>query len=480
MKLTAELTREFLETELPRVFLTLSRQRPFRVTYKNAKLSVFNGDRIINIHEDKLHNLIVDVLIIKSFRVSNYSSSYSYVSYLLPIIEALLSFVSENLDVYEAPYGGWKITRSPYSEDRFEEYVEDLKEEKLVLKSCAERIQSSLERRLIETANCEPELHYEHTVVFYATNREGVGGKLHFGRGRSNEMHYGFVDVSIPISHVSGKVERPLELFRVSLGKENKRKHITIERGYRLDKGEFLSSLSHSSRKQSVMLFIHGYNVNFNDAIYKSAQLKYDLNYEYPLVLFSWPSQGRLLGYVADKEQAFYSSRFLAELLRDISNLGIDEVLVLAHSMGSLCLAEAIKKLDSPGPLLSKLALAAPDIQKQAFLQEYSTYIKTAFNKVTLYASSKDKALLCSKYANSAVRLGDAGEDITVVDGVDTIDMSEVDNGVFSLNHSYISEKNSAMTDMHNFFINSIPARLRRLKSKLTRDKDEYWAMYGD
>ncbi|MEH0370034.1 alpha/beta hydrolase [Vibrio mimicus] len=480
MKLTVHLTREFLETQLPRVFLTLSRQRPFRVTYKNAKISVFNGDRTINIHEDKLHNLIVDVLIIKSFRVSNYSSSHSYVSYLLPIIEALLSFVGESLDVYEAPYGGWKITERTYSESRFSDYVEDQKEQKLVLKSCPERIQSSLEKVIIKSIDFEPELHFEHTTVFYATNRDGVGGKLHFGRGRSNEMHYGIVDVSIPISHVSGEVERPLELFRVSFGKENKRKHITIERGQRLDKGEFLSVLSHSSRKQSVMLFIHGYNVNFNDAIYKSAQIKYDLNYEYPLVLFSWPSQGSLLGYVADKEQAFYSSSFLAELLCDISNLGIDEVLVLAHSMGSLCLAEAIKKINSSSPLLSKLALAAPDIQKQEFLQEYSTYIKTAFDEVTLYVSSKDKALWCSKYANSAVRLGDAGENITVIDGVDTIDMSEVDRGLFSLNHSYISEKNSAMTDMHNFFINSIPARLRRLKSKLTRDRDEYWAMYGD
>lgn len=476
MNVSALLTIEFLESELPCGFNTLSQKKPFHVSYSNNRLTILKKSKITNIHVDKLHALIVDVSLEKSFKVSKYYSSHKNVSYLLPIIAKLFVFLEEDLDSYFMPYGGWGDILFPHDNDMNADECFGYSKERNEIEESAGIVCELSYKKSYPLAEPEPETEHVITDVYYATNRKPVGGKLRFGNRRSKELNYGAVKVSIPLLHKSGNVERPLSLFKIHF-KENKKKHICIDSGVSLQHSEFFNSLSNDSEKKSLMIFIHGYNVGFNEAIYKAAQIKIDLNYEYPFVLFSWPSQAMVHGYVADKEQAIYSSSDLAKLLKDIADQGIEEVLVLAHSMGSLCLAEAIKKLDPSSPTISKLALAAPDIEAQAYIQDYSTYIKTAFDKITLYASSKDKALLISKRVNRSVRLGDAGSNISVIEGIETVDMSAADNSFFSLNHSYVSESNVALTDIHGFLINSIPAKLRRLNVKFTKDMKEYWAI---
>jgi esterase/lipase superfamily enzyme len=474
LELSKEVTIKFLETELPRPFLTIARKKPFWVVYDKSQLVFFNGKKQFKVNIIKLHELIVDVLFLKSLVVSDYSLEHRNVSYLLPIIAKMLSVEGENINDYLAQFNSWeremKSLDNLTSVDEFHERLEN----KFVAKSVASKIENCIR---LEMHSEVPEIPYVISEVFYATNRKSVGGKDHFGPTRQKEMNYGVVNVSIPKEHLSGRVERPSSVFRLEL-KENKKKHFSIDKGWALKQSEFYCTLSTRSNKRSLMLFIHGYNVSFKNAVFKAAQLKYDLNYEDPFVVFSWPSQSKVLGYAADKEQALYSSNALAELLNEITNLEIEEVLVVAHSMGSFCLAEAINKINTPSKEISKLVLAAPDISKQAFKEEYGDSIKQFFKNITLYASSKDKALISSNYVNKADRLGDAGSNISVTDGLETVDMSDVDHGFFSLNHSYVSENNIALTDIHNFLINGIPAASRRLKSKSNQNQQMYWMMH--
>ncbi|TOH85111.1 alpha/beta hydrolase, partial [Vibrio parahaemolyticus] len=85
-----------------------------------------------------------------------------------------------------------------------------------------------------------------------------------------------------------------------------------------------------------------------------------------------------------------------------------------------------------------RLVLAAADIQKQAFFERYCEKIKASFNMVSLYASSSDKALIASNMINESERVGDTRNGIVVVDGIESIDMSELDDNLFSLGHSYV------------------------------------------
>jgi esterase/lipase superfamily enzyme len=90
-------------------------------------------------------------------------------------------------------------------------------------------------------------------------------------------------------------------------------------------------------------------------------------------VLFSWPSQGQVAAYGADKDSASYSRDYLISLLAMLtSSPKVGDVLVVAHSMGAKLLVDALQQLRAQGKnqviaRLGRVVLAAPDINAQAF-----------------------------------------------------------------------------------------------------------------
>jgi len=60
----------------------------------------------------------------------------------------------------------------------------------------------------------------------------------------------------------------------------------------------------HGARKPGVLLFVHGYNVSFEDAARRTGQLAYDLGFEGPTVFFSWPSRGSVTAYTRRADRA--------------------------------------------------------------------------------------------------------------------------------------------------------------------------------
>ncbi len=65
-----------------------------------------------------------------------------------------------------------------------------------------------------------------------------------------------------------------------------------------------------------VLLFVHGYNTRFEEAVYRFAQIAHDAGAPVVPVLFTWPSRGRLFDYVYDRESATYSRDALEALLQ--------------------------------------------------------------------------------------------------------------------------------------------------------------------
>lgn len=63
---------------------------------------------------------------------------------------------------------------------------------------------------------------------------------------------------------------------------------------------------------QQVLVFVHGYNNSFEDAIKKAAQVKVDMPWKGPIVAFSWPSYGDAINYLGD--EAMYQSSLQAFL----------------------------------------------------------------------------------------------------------------------------------------------------------------------
>lgn len=152
----------------------------------------------------------------------------------------------------------------------------------------------------------------------------------------------------------------------------------------------------------TVAVFVHGYNYSHQEALFRTAQLGADAEPLPPPILFSWPSQASLTGYVADKDEALASRTELTRLLVLISRThGVKRIVLFAHSMGSLLAIEAVRQLEleKQSSTTEKLdiVLAAADIDADLFLSQLND-IGRLPRPITLLVSRKDKVLRVSSF----------------------------------------------------------------------------------
>jgi esterase/lipase superfamily enzyme len=125
--------------------------------------------------------------------------------------------------------------------------------------------------------------------------------------------------------------------------------------------------------KHKAFVFVHGFNNNFQESLFRLAQLQADAKIDGTPILFSWPSQGQVGAYDMDKEAASYSRGYLMALLTMLSSSPeVSDILVVAHSMGAMLTVDALRQLRTEGKnrviaRLSRVVLAAPDINAQTF-----------------------------------------------------------------------------------------------------------------
>jgi esterase/lipase superfamily enzyme len=230
------------------------------------------------------------------------------------------------------------------------------------------------------------------------------------------------------------------------------------------------------------MLFIHGYNVTFTDAIFKAAQIAYDANFAGTVVVFSWPSAGNPLKYDQDHDSAEAAAPHLAELIELVSSeTGKKNLYVVAHSMGNQILVSALQQIAlSKAPnSITELIMAAPDVAKSVYDSKASQILSVAKN-ITLYASSTDKALLASGEKGSRTRIGYVGPDgPSIFQGIQTIDVSAVGDDMFGLNHSTFSTSRAVLDDVGRILrsLVHLSPDMRTPTLRLMRDKqnDQYW-----
>ena len=129
-------------------------------------------------------------------------------------------------------------------------------------------------------------------------------------------------------------------------------------------------------------------------------------------ILFAWPSQGRVAAYAEDKDAATHSRDDLMALLKMVaSSPQVGDIMVLAHSMGGLVTAEALRQLrierqDRVIARLRRVILAAPDIDVDVFRAQLQT-IGPLSPPMTLLVSKDDKALEFSNFiGGSRARVG--------------------------------------------------------------------------
>ena len=311
---------------------------------------------------------------------------------------------------------------------------------------------------------------YTLVQVFYATDRgPGRGdtpaeafGSQRDARGR---LHLGTCDVSIPKDHRLAALEAPsITSFEFE---EDPTRHVVLMRVTPRGPDNFYrdlrARLARSSRREA-LVFVHGYNVSFADAARRTAQLAYDLQLDGAPILYSWPAEERFWRYTVAEANIEWTTAHLRDFLtRVAAESGASAVHVVAHSMGNRATVHALHqiaaRLPSSGtPLFHQIALTAPDVDADVFVQLASEIRRTA-RQVTLYVSSTDEALKSSARLHAYPRAGLAGGRTVVVPGIDTVEVSAVDTSL--LKHSYFGDNASVVSDLHVLLRDGKPPRER-------------------
>jgi esterase/lipase superfamily enzyme len=255
--------------------------------------------------------------------------------------------------------------------------------------------------------------------ILVATTRERSvrdPGEL-FSTDRAPNASYASIVVSIPPDSTRkvGEVQWPL-----SLPGDPQRDFVTVSADYLGDQS-FSSALTvevKQTRRSKVLVFVHGFNNRFDEAVYRLAQIVHDSNAPAIPVLFSWPSRGdvRLVAYTSDRESASSSSGALEKLLDTISqNPNVKEITVLAHSMGCGLTLEALRaraiRSGSVGDKIKNVLLVAPDVSVDVFPTEIQQ-MGNQRPRVALFVSQDDPALKLSRMISGGIqRVGDINPD---------------------------------------------------------------------
>jgi esterase/lipase superfamily enzyme len=324
---------------------------------------------------------------------------------------------------------------------------------------------------------------FEVVQIFYATDRRLSGtrlGRPNYGTERG-DLEFGTCNVSIPKDHRSGELETP-SIVRLEF-RHDPEKHIALQTVVPLTASHFFAAVKkriEQTDRKEILVFVHGFNVSFENGARRTAQIARDLDFAGVPVLYSWPSRGRLsrAAYRHDANNVGWTVRHLRQVLEDLAaKSGADAIHLIAHSMGNQALAAALKDIAvgmgaKTHPAFTEVVLTAPDIDADVF-KEMANEFRKAARHVTLYVSAKDKALHFSKrYQGDYVRAGDTETGVLIIPGVETIDVSAVDTNF--IGHFYYADNTSVLSDLYYLIRGNRPHERFGLKTSVAHE-ETYW-----
>jgi esterase/lipase superfamily enzyme len=325
--------------------------------------------------------------------------------------------------------------------------------------------------------------------VYFGTNRKPNRKKAtdDFGSGFSED---GLANLRFGMAEVSGD---DFDEFDLYLAPEKLK--IDYDRKIKGGSGSVLGSKNVFSRVRDKMLhhqrdtvvFVHGYNVSFAEALASAARLKQNFSTAnggpgINVVLFSWPSDGSMMPYIAygnDRQDAAASGPAfargllkLAEFLRGSTpeDACDHQLHLVAHSMGNYVLRHTVQEYvkqssGRPVRLFDQVFMMAADEDDDAFELGYKLKpLSRLAKRVNVYFNNNDRAMAVSdKTKGNPDRLGDDGPRVPrgIPGKVSLVDVTPVVSGL--VQHSYFLDSPRVVDDMKQVLIgvasDAIPGR---------------------
>lgn len=271
--------------------------------------------------------------------------------------------------------------------------------------------------------------------VLVATTRGPDPNQSVPGWERSAEVSFGQFTVSIPPERALGEISRPRD--RVVADPQE---HFMLADAQPLSGDQFQNALRATLRElapadREALIYVHGFNNSFIEGLYRTAQLDHDLGLPGVTLHYSWPSLGSPLAYAYDRDSALFARDGLVEMLRRVRAAGPRRIILIAHSMGSHLVMEAMRQLaltnDPALQAIGGVFLLSPDIDVELFRQQVAA-IGTLPQPFMIVTSQRDRVLtLSARLTGETARLGNLpnAEPLAGL-GVTLLDVSAFSEGV--------------------------------------------------
>jgi esterase/lipase superfamily enzyme len=340
-----------------------------------------------------------------------------------------------------------------------------------------------------------PQAAWDVVPVFYGTDRvrRDEPKRAVYTSDRARKLELGRALVTVPRTHQVPNIERPFAIripyLNVTIYEqaEDPKQHFTVQELKALDREEFIALArarigGSDAFKDQAVVFVHGYNTEFDYALFRTAQMAYDLKFDGAALLYSWPSASGLTGYYYDRESSEQAEPYLRDFIElVVKDTGAKSVSVIAHSMGNVPLLRVLQALGPnlpPGVRLNQVILAAPDVDRNLF-ENLAANLRQYGNGITLYCSANDRAMEAARrVAGGIPRAGDVPSDgPLVIAGIDTIDITQASTDTLALNHSSYAEKSALLKDIGLLLLTGERPPDRRTPDlqRIATPRGEFW-----
>ncbi|WP_438751620.1 alpha/beta hydrolase [Pararhizobium sp. O133] len=288
--------------------------------------------------------------------------------------------------------------------------------------------------------------------IYVATTRNRADNpSLPYSSGRSMALNFAKFDIGIPRNHISGRIETSSRL-------PNPDRHFAAQAYRPIDgRPQFIAQLNaalaqRAPEDREIVIFIHGYNNNIADSVFRNAQIAHDYSIRAVSLHYAWSSGGSLPLYVFDRDSAIFGRAGLAETIEIAAQTKARRVLLIGHSMGAYVVMEALRDLAMTGrrktlERIGGVVLAAPDIDVDVF-QSQVRDIRTLPKPFTIVVSRRDRALGFSRRLTGGHPRVGSGSDIAMLqqNEIAVIDASDTDGGT----HNVFASSQTLMDVVNN------------------------------
>ncbi|MEE9148409.1 MAG: alpha/beta fold hydrolase [Candidatus Tectomicrobia bacterium] len=229
-----------------------------------------------------------------------------------------------------------------------------------------------------------------------------------------------------------------------------------------------------------LLVYIHGFNVSFPEAMRTALKLQqiYTLTANpVNVIAFSWPSDGEVTGYKSDRLDAEASGpgmgRGMQIAMEYLRSLVADErckrkLHLLAHSMGNYVLQHTLTYLRRETglfPIFDQIVLAAADVDEDVFdVPEKMGDLHRLGRHITVYHNEGDLALTASDwFKGNPDRLGSEGP-ARPHDLHRKVKMVDC-HAVADIQHSYYHEVDIVAKDIAAILAGTAPTQRRALSA---------------